>query len=110
MTFDAELGGCSMDGMCQEQDVEQDVQMNPRLDEGASRAGILKDEHSSFGSLMGCTRLGFFRELRRVRKRQRGRCRRHSVGLNPVFALGGVKDLPTQEHQRRKKKGLMLEC
>jgi hypothetical protein len=79
--------------ICRErEDSKHEAQMNSRLEEGASRAGILKDGHSSFGSLMVCTRLGFFRELSRVRKKQRRRRDRHSIGLNPVFALANVKD------------------
>jgi hypothetical protein len=47
--------------ICRErEDSKHEAQMNPRQEEGASRAGILKDEHSSFGSLMvGMHEVGF---------------------------------------------------
>lgn len=57
---------------------------------------------------MGCTGLEFFRELGRVRKRDKGGRRRHSIGLNPVFALGGVKDLQYNQISGEEKK--LLEC
>lgn len=67
---------------CQEQDDSRpDAQVNPRHEEGASRASILKDKHSRISSLMVCMRLGSFGRLAEC-----GEDKGHRSTSSPLFS------------------------